>query len=155
MCSENVSHPDARRYAPWLWLLLFLFCLRVLGQALVAFWRVTWLPPMEEWYSGLLAYPWLLSSQFLVIVLYGKVCLDFSRGAGFFAQPRAGLARGLLIFGWIYLLAMIGRYWIRMTLYPEERWLGGTIPIFFHWVLATFILLVGHYHRRAGRAAGG
>jgi hypothetical protein len=41
---------------------------------------------------------------------------------------------------------MVIRYVIRMNLYPDERWFGGTIPIIFHCVLATFILLVGHYH---------
>jgi len=148
MRSDSVQ-PHARTYAPWLWLLLFLFCLRVLGQVLVGFFGVRWLPPMQEWYSGLLAYPWLLSSQLLIVVLYGKVCVDFTRGAGFFARPNRGLGSGLLVFGWMYLLAMVARYVIRMALYPDERWLGGTIPIFFHWVLAGFILLVGRYHRRA------
>lgn len=41
-----------RRHAPLLWILLFLFCLRVLGQILVAFAGVTFLPPMEDWFSG-------------------------------------------------------------------------------------------------------
>ena len=35
---------------------------------------------------------------------------------------------------------------IQMTLYPHERWVGGSIPIFFHWILATFLLIVGSYH---------
>lgn len=41
---------------------------------------------------------------------------------------------------------MILRYVIRMSLYPDERWMGGSIPIFFHWILASFLLLVGQYH---------
>jgi hypothetical protein len=36
---------------------------------------------------------------------------------------------------------------IRMNLYPDQRWIGGCIPIFFHWVLASFILISGKYHR--------
>ena len=43
---------------------------------------------------------------------------------------------------------MVIRYVIRMALYPPERWIGGSIPIVFHWVLAAFILVVGRYHRR-------
>jgi hypothetical protein len=43
---------------------------------------------------------------------------------------------------------MVIRYVIRMSLYPDQRWTGGSIPIFFHWVLASFILLVGRYHLR-------
>jgi hypothetical protein len=33
-----------------------------------------------------------------------------------------------------------------MSLYPEAHWFGGTIPIFFHWVLASFIIASGQYH---------
>jgi len=142
------AHHESYGYAPWLWLLLGLFCVRVLGQMLVAFLHVSFLPPMEEWYSGLIPYQWLLPSQFLIILLYGKVCLDFTRGQGFFVVPRRTLGLCLLSFGSVYFGAMVVRYVIRMSLYPQERWLGGSIPIFFHWVLAGFILLVGRYHVR-------
>ena len=133
-------------YAPWLWLLLVLFCLRVLGQILVAFLHVSFLPPMEEWYSGLMPYRWLLPSQFLLILLYGKVCLDFTRGRGLFVVPRRALGSSLPWFGSLYFAAMVVRYVVRMSLYPDQRWTGGSIPIVFHWVLACFILLVGRYH---------
>ena len=136
-----------RRLAILLWVLLFAFCLRVLGQMLVAFVGISWLPPMEAWYSGLMPYPYLLPSQFLIIALYSKVCLDFTRGEGFFVRPRPVFGRGVLVFGYLYLASMIVRYIIRMSLYPEARWFGGTIPIFFHWVLAGFIISFGQYHR--------
>jgi hypothetical protein len=61
-----------RRWVWLLWLLLFAFCCRVLGQALVAFLHVTWLPPMEEWYSGLRVYPLLFPTQLLIIATYYK-----------------------------------------------------------------------------------
>ena len=141
-----MSH-RTRRYATVLWILLALFCLRVVGQMLVAFLHVGFLPPMEEWYSGLMAYRWLLPSQFLIIFLYAKISIDFRRGRGFLVVPRRGLGTGLLIFGSLYFLAMIARYVIRMTLLPEERWFGGTIPIFFHLVLASFLLVLGWYHQ--------
>ena len=136
-----------RRLAILLWILLFAFCLRVLGQMLVAIVGVSWLPPMESWYSGLMPYPYLLPSQFLIIALYSKVCLDFTRGEGFFVRSRPVFGRGVLVFGYLYLASMIVRYIIRMSLYPEARWFGGTIPIFFHWVLAGFIIAFGQYHR--------
>lgn len=134
-----------------LWFLLALFCLRVIGQMLVAFWGVSWLPPMEAWYSGLLPYPVLLPSQFLIILLYGKVCLDFTRRQGFFYTPRPGLGKGLLVFGAVYFTVMVIRFLIRLTFYQGPWWMGGTLPTFFHWVLAAFILLVGWYHLSAGR----
>ena len=57
-------------------------CLRVLGQALVVFFDATFLPPMEEWYSGLLPYPYLLVSQFIIIGVSAIVAMDFTRCAG-------------------------------------------------------------------------
>ena len=51
----------------------------------------------------------------------------------------------------IYLTAMIARYAIRMGLYPQYRWTGGAIPIFFHWVLAVYVLAIGYHHWRPGR----
>jgi hypothetical protein len=99
-----------RRYFWVLATLLFLFCLRVIGQILVAFFNVSFLPPMEEWFSGLLPYPELLTAQILIIALYGKICLDFSRGHGFFSTPRRSLGTGLLVFGSLYLSVMVIRY---------------------------------------------
>jgi hypothetical protein len=37
----------------------------------------------------------------------------------------------LLAIGSVYLAVMAIRYAIRMSLYPRERWSGGSIPIFF------------------------
>lgn len=133
------------RYGWALLVLLFLFCLRVLGQILVMYLHVRFLPQAEEWFSGLMPYPKLLFSQFLIILVYGKICLDVFRGEGYFASSTGG-GIGLLIFASLYLGLMILRYIIRMTLYPKERWVGGCIPIFFHWVLSSFLLLVAVYY---------
>ncbi len=137
----------SRRLVWLLWMLLFAFCCRVLGQALVAFLQVTWLPSMGEWYSGLMAYPLLLPAQLLIIAILTKVCWDFTRSDGYFVQTRPLFGRGVLWFGYVYLAAMILRYVIRMSLYPEERWFGGAIPIFFHWVLASFMIAFGRFHK--------
>ena len=146
-----MNNAIARRLAPILWALLFIFILRVTGQMLVAFGCGGFLPPMEEWQSGLLPYPFLVVFQIIIIILYGKVCLDFSHNKGFFVTPRRRLGKGLFIFGSIYFSAMIIRYVIRMAFHPEARWLGGTIPIFLHLILATFLLIVGHFHWRYSR----
>ena len=135
--------------ARFLWILLGLFCLRVVGQALVAYAGVRWLPPMPEWYSGLLPYHLLLPAQIAIVVLLTWICFDLSRGRGLFATPRRGLAGPVLWFGWLYLAVMIVRYPVRMYVHPEARWFGQTIPIFFHWVLATFVILYGRYQRDA------
>jgi hypothetical protein len=145
--------PDRpQRLAPLLWALLALFVLRVTSQALVALFDVDFLPPMQEWYSGLLPYDYLLPSQVAIIVLMTKICLEFTRGRGFFVEPRRFFSVYWLYFGYLYLAIMIARYPIQMALHPEARWFGGTIPIFFHWVLAAFVISVGLYHRRRLRA---
>ncbi|HET9403710.1 MAG TPA: hypothetical protein VFO57_03925 [Burkholderiales bacterium] len=134
--------------APLLWALLALFAARVTGQALVAFLNVRFLPPMQEWYSGLMPYEYLLPAQIAIIALMTKICLDFTKGRGFFVEPRRFFSVYWLNFGYLYLAAMVLRYPVRMILHPEARWLGGTLPIFFHWVLAVFVIGVGLYHRR-------
>ena len=105
------------------------------------------LPPMQEWYSGLLPYEYLLPSQIAIIVVMARVCVDFTRGTGFFVTPRRFFAIHWLYFGYFYLAVMVARYPIQMALHPESRWFGGTIPIFFHWVLAAFVIAVGLHHR--------
>jgi hypothetical protein len=129
---------------PALWTLLALFALRVAGQALVTFFEVGWLPPMERWYSGLMPYEYLLPSQAVIIVLMAKICADFTRGQGFFVQPRRFFAVPWFWFGWVYLAIML----LRLPLEAIYRPGGPIIPIFFHWVLAAFVILVGWHHRR-------
>jgi hypothetical protein len=127
---------------PLLWILLALFVLRVAGQAMVAFFDVQWLPPMERWYSGLVPYELLLPAQIAIVVLMAKICADFTRRWGFFVQPRHFFATYWLWFAWVYLAGMIVRFLVQ----------GPTIPVFFHWVLAAFMIAVGLWHRRRLRA---
>ena len=77
-----MTRAETRRYGLILSVLAFLFFLRVLGQVLVAFFDVRWLPAMAEWYSGLLAYPLLLPGQLLILVVQAKVSADLLRGHG-------------------------------------------------------------------------
>ena len=116
-----------------------LFILRVLGQALVAFADVPFLPPMEAWYSGLMPYEYLLPSQIAIIGVMAKICADFSRRAGFFFEKNRFFATAWLWFGYVYLAAMIAR---AVFLWDHP------IPIVFHWVLAAFVIIVGLSHRR-------
>jgi len=149
--ADSAPHArSARRIAPVLWALLGLFVLRVAGQALVAFLDVRWLPSMDEWYSGLLAYRFLLPAQLLIIVLLAAVCRDFTRGHGGFVTPRPRLGNWVVWLGYAYFAAMIARYVMRMARHPEARWLGGVIPIVFHCVLATFLILFGRHHQGSG-----
>ena len=65
---------------------------------------------------------------------------------------RAVRARWLRRFACVYFAAMVLCYTVSMGLYPERRWLHGTIPIVFHWVLAGYLFTLGAYHARTRTA---
>jgi hypothetical protein len=122
-----------------LWILLALFALRVLGQFLVAAGIAPFLPPMEYWQSGLLPYPLLLASQIVILALLGAACVQFTRGSGYFVERRAWLGTPLWFAGWFYAVAMVVRYALLRR---------DAIPVVFHIVLATFVIVVAHHHRQ-------
>jgi uncharacterized protein len=127
-----------------LWILLALFSGRVLGQLAVAVDAAPFLPPMEQWQSGLLPYPALLASQIALLAVMATICRRFSRGD---VERRRWLGNPLWIVGWIYAGGMAIRYGVWMTIRPEERWTGDLIPVVFHIVLASFLLVVASHHR--------
>jgi hypothetical protein len=130
----------------FLWICTALLLARVLGQLIVVLAAPRWLPPMEAWQSGLVAYPTLLGSQALVLTLMVWISIDLSAGRGFWSVPMPVL--GVVVLAWsaLYLGAMIVRYVRRMILRPDQRWLGGTIPIVFHAVVAIFQYAFACYH---------
>lgn len=141
------------RYPILLGTFTLLFVLRVLGQVLAGVGEVGFLPPFAQWYSGLMPYWLLLPVQFVLIVLMLKIVRDFARSEGYFVDlaPRTGSI--LQALGCLYFLSMLVRYVVTMVLHPELRWFTGTIPIWFHLVLAAFIFTLGHYQVRRGSAA--
>jgi len=145
--------PVPRRYPLLLATCTVLFVLRVAGQVLVGLREVGFLPPFAEWYSGLMPYWMLLPVQLVMIVGMAWIVRDFVRGEGFFVslKPRTGTI--LMVLGAIYAGSMVLRYVVTMGLHPELRWLTGTIPIWFHLILATFILTLGHYQVWRARKA--
>jgi len=139
-----MSDPTALSYALWLFTVLLIG--RVLGQVLVALRAPRWLPPMEQWQSGLLPYPALLAGQAVVLTLMIGISIDFSRGAGFWVAPHPRLGLAAVWWSYVYAAAMVVRYIIRMARRPDQRWLGGTIPIIFHTIVAAFQWTFGMYH---------
>ena len=134
--------------APALWpgataavlaVLSVLFAGRVLGQVLVVTRHPTWLPPMEQWYSGLLPYPRLLATQIAILAGMTAVIVGLAAGAGWAAGPYPIPGAILVVVAYAYAAAMGVRYVVRMARRPDQRWLGGCIPIVFHVVLATWI----------------
>ena len=144
--------PFRKKISVALWALLALFVCRVLGQLLAVLYSPAFLPPMSEWYSGLMSYKYLLPCQIIIIVLFTKITMGVERNRGFWSKPNRRLGVWLRSFGVVYFAAMVLRYTLRMSWYPEERWLGGTIPIIFHCVLATYVVMVGVYLLRSDLA---
>lgn len=122
-----------------LWILLALFALRVVGQLLVVAGVAPFLPPIDDWESGLLPYPVLFASQIVILAALATVCVQFTRGKGYFVRPQPWLATPLWAAGWIYATGMIVRYALLRR---------DAIPVVFHIVLGSFLLLVAHHHRR-------
>ena len=90
-------------YSRILWALLALFCARVLGQLLVATSGVSFLPPMEEWFSGLIPYTRLLASQLVIIVLLApspeslpQTVISRCQVIELHAVPREEIEQGLI-----------------------------------------------------------
>jgi hypothetical protein len=137
-----------RAYALILGSLAFAFFLRVLGQILVALNVAPFLPPMHQWYSGLLAYPVLLTSQIIILGLQALIFRDLWCGEGFFARPYPRFGRAIHWFAVVYFTVMVARYILTMAWNPEMRWFSGTIPIFFHWVLAAYLWVWARFHRQ-------
>jgi hypothetical protein len=134
-----------------LWMLTALFAGRVVGQLAVALDAAPFLPPMEQWQSGLVPYPVLLASQIVLLGALAGVSAQFTRRRGFVVRPNRWLSMPLWAAGWIYAVAMAVRYAVWMAIRPEERWTGDLIPVVFHIVLASFVLVVAGHHRPAAR----
>jgi hypothetical protein len=136
-------------HGPILAFLTLLFFLRVLGQALVVFAGVNWLPASHHWFSGLIPYPTLLAIQIVMLAAITKIFVDVWRKRGFFSRTAPAWHKFLIGASAVYAGAMVLRYVLTMIFQPEMRWLGGTIPIFFHFVLAGFICTWGNFHSSA------
>lgn len=138
--------PDPAPYAPFLWLFTVLLVLRVTGQLIVAIRSPRWLPPMEQWQSGLVPYWFLVAVQMVVLWLMFSISIDFTRGTGFWVAPHPTLGRIVVTWSYFYAGAMAVRYVRRMARRPDQRWWGGTIPIVFHTFVAAFQFTFGSFH---------
>jgi hypothetical protein len=132
--------PPASSSAIVLVVLTVLFGARVLGQALVAFLGVQWLPRMDAWFSGLVPYPALLTIQIGILLVQAVVDREVWRGRGFFARERPRAGRRLQWLACVYALSMVVRYVVMRS---------HLIPIVFHWVLAAYIFTLGRIMRSA------
>ena len=144
--------PQTQREARLMTVLATLFLGRVLGQLIVSRRQVRFLPPMEQWQSGLLPYPVLLLSQGVILGTQAAIIGQARRGEGVLVEPRPRAGAALRFLSIVYFGSMIARYVVSMRRHPDRRWLGKTIPIWFHCVLAIFLFV---YARLLRRSRGG
>ena len=138
---------DPRLAGAYLVLFTALFLLRVAGQLAVVSLRPAWLPPAAQW--NFVPYPILLPMQIAFLAVMLAIDVDLARGTGVFARPTPTVGAVLVPLSYVYWSAMAGRYALRMTRRPDQRWFGGAIPIVFHCVLAAFLFVYGSYHASA------
>lgn len=133
----------SRNYSRVLILLLGLFVFRVIAQLLVLAFDVPLLASFDAWHSGLLPYPLLVAAQFAIIVLCASLCIRMFRNA---IKPRKNLGTMLLIFGGVYFTVMLLRFTLGLTVLATQSWPSQYLPTLFHFVLASFVLVLGHFH---------
>jgi hypothetical protein len=133
----------SRRYAVALWLLLLVFAVRVVAQPLALVVRSPVLPPFESWHSDALPYGMLLSSQVVILLVLGWTAWRFTVGD---VDARRDVGILALALGGIYFGAMLARLILGVTALSDVRWFASPIPTVFHLVLATSLLMYGHFH---------
>ena len=141
---------SSRAYAPWLWLLLALFVVRVVAQPLALLTSAPFLPPFESWHSGVLPYPALVAAQLLIIAWFAWTAWRFSTGS---VIPNHRLGIWMLAFGGIYFTTMLVRLVLGLTILSTNRWFSSILPTMFHLVLASYLLVYGRFHFRYGATA--
>ena len=141
MSDHSAQQPSLRIFA--LWICLGLFLLRVIAQIEVVLLAPIWLPPMEDWYSGLLPYPLLLPIQIVLLMAMTVIVIHEMRQP---RQAQAARTRWRRIARYLavgYFAIMAGRLAIQLARGAGDVIEAGGIPIMFHWVLALFLLLLG------------
>jgi hypothetical protein len=153
--SATIAHAVSlgRRHGGWLWVLTGLFTLRVTAQPAALLIEHPLLPRFEAWHNGAVPYGLLVASQIVILAFMVGTSWRVTNGTAQ-ASRRVGLL--LLGTGGVYCGSMAMRLALGLNLLAESRWFASWLPTLFHLVLASFLLVVGHYHLRYGgrRAVG-
>ena len=146
---EPVSNSEASQpYAKWLWLCSSLFAFRVVAQLMALLFKPSFLPTFGSWHGGVLPYPLLLSTQILIFIWLAWTAWQFSRSS---VRPRHSLGIVITLFASLYFLVMLLRLLLGLTILSNQRWFASYLPAFFHLILASYLLLYGHFHFRHGK----
>ncbi len=127
--------------------LSLVFLARVVSQAVQNWAPVSFLPPFDDFQGSGLPYSALLSAQIAILVLLAVVVTRMHRGKGLIG-PR--LIVPVLVAGGVYFAVMAVRLVLGLSVLSHSGWFSTWIPTVFHLVLASLIMLIGAYQRRAG-----
>lgn len=140
--------PDSSLYTKYLLLLGVVFTFRVFAQFVQMFDLISFLPSFSEWHSATLPYPLLFSIQLIIIFTLGVSTWKLYVGA---VDPSYMRGKAMLLFGATYFSLMLLRLLLGLFVLTNYSWLDAIIPTSFHLVLASFIIVYGHYHYNFGR----
>ena len=130
---------DARERILLLWVCLGLFLLRVLGQIEALLLAPSWLPPMQDWYSGLLPYPVLLPAQIVLLMIMAVIAANQTLTN---THAPGRWRRWVRVFAVAYFAAMTLRLLIQLGRGAPDVIAAGGIPVVFHYVLALFLCVL-------------
>lgn len=133
------------RHFRWLLFLTALFVLRVVGQLVQAIGPVSFLPPFDDFQGSTLPYGALLGAQLAIIAVQVEILRRVRTDS---IRPRAWQHRACFALGGVYFTVMAFRLVAGTTFLADNAWFSKSIPAFFHVVLASFLLALGHYVRR-------
>jgi hypothetical protein len=142
-----VRHIYSPVHARWLWCCLGLFVVRVVAQPLSLVVHSSYLPDFETWHSGTVSYWTLLVAQVLIIGVFVYLAWSVSSAT---AAPRWRVGILVAAGGATYFAAMLARLVLGATILSHQHWFARPLPTVFHLVLATFLLVYGHFHVRYG-----
>jgi hypothetical protein len=126
-----------------MWLLTFLFALRVGGQALQYGAPQFFLPEFDDFQGSSLPYGFLLLCQLIILAVMAYYSRRVWVGS-LLPQSGAGMMLGGL--GALYLFVSVGRIAIALLVPGAAPWFRAWIPAAFHLVLALYVLTLAFYH---------
>ena len=135
-------------YAKWLWLCSILFAFRLAAQLAAFSFRPSFLPSFESWHGGVLPYSILLTTQVCILCWLVWTAHQFSLNR---PLPHRRLGLVVTLFASSYFALMLLRLILGLTILSDHRWFTSFLPAFFHLVLASYLLLYGHFHFCHGR----
>lgn len=137
-----------RIHARLLLALSLMFLIRIAGQAVQRWMPQSFLPPFDAFQGSSLPYELLLLIQIIILFWMLRMTWKVSRDE-FIRNERTG--RILAWVGGIYMAGSVTRILIGIFFPDADTWFKAEIPVFFHLVLAGFLIILAKCHLNPSR----